>query len=103
MDLIYNFDFLTANDGILLCPSHPDSCVKLNATLFNFKNVCYTAVFNSLQVAITQVPIGLNTNGLPLGVQVIAKAFNDHLTIAVAEEFEKKFGGWVPPTRIVAK
>ena len=86
----------------MLFASHPESEVKLNATLFNFKNVCYTAVFNSLNMAITQVPLGLSNKGLPLGVQVIAKAFNDHLCIAVAEEFERKFGGWVAPTTILA-
>ena len=50
----------------------------------------------------TQVPIGLSTKGLPLGVQVIAAPNNDHLTISVAEEFERKFGGWAPPSTIVA-
>jgi len=88
------------DDGVLLFPDHPDSEVKLNATLFNFKNCVYTAVFNCLSMAVTQVPLGLNTKRLPLGVQVIAKALNDHLTIAVAEELERHFGGWVPPTRI---
>ncbi|RWR98397.1 hypothetical protein B4U79_13549 [Dinothrombium tinctorium] len=34
---------------------------------------------------------------MPLGVQVAAIEYNDHLTIAVAEEIEKVFGGWVPP------
>ncbi|CAG2119065.1 unnamed protein product [Medioppia subpectinata] len=91
---------ILGDDGILLFPTHPDSCVKLNATLFNSGNVCYTMAFNCLRVAITQVPLGLNSNRLPLGVQVIAKPFNDHLTIAVAEEFERRFGGWVPPTRV---
>ncbi|CAG2113362.1 unnamed protein product, partial [Medioppia subpectinata] len=91
---------ILGDDGILLFPTHPDSCVKLNATLFNSGNVCYTMAFNCLRVAITQVPLGLNSDRLPLGVQVIAKPFNDHLTIAVAEEFERRFGGWVPPTRV---
>ncbi|XP_054156891.1 fatty-acid amide hydrolase 2-A-like [Oppia nitens] len=91
---------LLGDDGVLLFPPQPDPEVKLNTTLLNFRSCVYTAVFNCLQVAITSVPLGLNTQGLPLGVQVIAKAFNDHLTIAVAEELEKRFGGWVAPTKI---
>ncbi|CAG2172582.1 unnamed protein product [Oppiella nova] len=91
---------LLGNDNILLFPTHPDNCVKLNATIINMKNTSYTMVFNILDMTITQVPIGLNSRGLPLGVQVIANAFNDHLTIAVAEELERRFGGWVPPTKV---
>jgi len=46
---------------------------------------------------VTQVPLGLNREGLPLGVQVAGPHGRDHLTIAVALELEKEFGGWVPP------
>ena len=35
--------------------------------------------------------------GLPLGVQVGAARGQDHLSIAVALELERAFGGWVPP------
>jgi fatty acid amide hydrolase 2 len=34
---------------------------------------------------------------LPLGVQVAAAAGRDHVSIAVALELERVFGGWVPP------
>jgi len=37
---------------------------------------------------------------LPLGLQVIARKGNDHLTIAVALLLEKEFGGWQPPKRL---
>jgi fatty acid amide hydrolase 2 len=47
-----------------------------------------------LELPVTQVPIGVGENGMPLGVQVVAAHGNDHLTIAVALELEKKFGGW---------
>ena len=43
------------------------------------------------------MPLGLNADGLPLGVQVAAGPGRDHVTIAVALELERVFGGWVPP------
>jgi len=46
------------------------------------------------------VPLGLSKSGLPVGLQVIASPLNDHLSIAVAEELEKGFGGWVSPSEI---
>jgi fatty acid amide hydrolase 2 len=41
--------------------------------------------------------LGLNDDGLPIGVQIISKKNNDMLNIAIALELEKKFGGWVSP------
>jgi fatty acid amide hydrolase 2 len=55
------------------------------------------AVFNLAAVPVTQVPLGLDEAGLPLGVQVAAGPGNDHVSIAVALELERVFGGWVPP------
>ncbi len=40
---------------------------------------------------------GLNSVGVPLGVQVVGGLYNDHLTIGVAEEIERAFGGWTNP------
>ena len=57
----------------------------------------YTAILNMMEFPVTQVPLGLNEKGLPLGVQVAALHGNDHMTIAAAGELEKAFGGWVPP------
>ena len=45
------------------------------------------------------MPLGLNDDGLPLGVQVAAGRDRDHVAIAVALELERAFGGWVPPAR----
>jgi fatty acid amide hydrolase 2 len=46
---------------------------------------------------VTEVPLGLSDGGLPVGVQVAAAPGADHVTIAVAQELERVFGGWVPP------
>jgi len=59
--------------------------------------VAPTAVFNLVGVPVTQVPLGLNPEGLPLGVQVAAAPDRDHVAIATALALERAFGGWVPP------
>jgi hypothetical protein len=56
-----------------------------------------TSIWNVLELPVTQVPLGLSCEGLPLGVQVVAGNGNDHLSIAVALFLEQKFGGWTPP------
>lgn len=39
----------------------------------------------------------IESRGLPLGVQVVAKFQRDHVSIAVAQVLDKVFGGWRPP------
>ena len=88
---------MLGDDGILFYPTHPMMARFHNAAMFNPFNVGYTSIFNALGFPITQVPLGLSGNGLPLGVQVIANKYCDHLSLAVAKELEKGFGGWTFP------
>ncbi|XP_077977656.1 fatty-acid amide hydrolase 2-like [Glandiceps talaboti] len=88
---------LLGDDGILLYPSHPKVAPFHNSPITTPFNFAYTGIFNILGFPITQVPLGLNKDGIPLGIQVIALTNNDHLTLAVARQLEKGFGGWMAP------
>lgn len=55
---------------MLLYPSHPTLAPYHNEPLFRPLNFTYTAIFNALGFPVTQVPLGLAPNGLPLGIQV---------------------------------
>ena len=83
--------------GVMLYPPYVSAAPPHNKPLLPPFNWVYTAIINVMELPSTQVPLGLNDEGLPLGVQVIGVHGNDHLTIAVAMELEKAFGGWVPP------
>ena len=84
-------------DGVLLHHPHPRVAPRHNATVGRAWVLTPAAVFNLLGLPVTQVPLGLNDRGLPLGVQVAARAGNDHVSIACALELERRFGGWTPP------
>jgi Asp-tRNA(Asn)/Glu-tRNA(Gln) amidotransferase A subunit family amidase len=43
------------------------------------------------------VPIGLSAEGLPIGVQVIGRPYEEELVLAVAEEIEQARGPWQAP------
>jgi amidase len=43
------------------------------------------------------VPVGVSNDGLPIGVQVIGRPFEDELVLAVAEAIEQARGPWQPP------
>lgn len=86
--------------GVMLFPSYTRPAPKHNAPLLPPLQWVYTAIFNVLGFPVTQVPLGLNQKGLPLGVQVVSSPGQDHLSIAVAIALEEAFGGWVmPPER----
>jgi len=45
----------------------------------------------------TAVPLGLNAQGLPLGVQIVGPFLEDRTPLKLAELIEREFGGFVPP------
>ncbi|XP_043501542.1 fatty-acid amide hydrolase 2-like [Polistes fuscatus] len=85
------------NNGVLLYPSAPFPAVHHYSSFLRPYNFTYWALFNVLKFPVCQVPLGLDYDGLPLGIQVIAAPYRDHLCIAVAKELETAFGGWVQP------
>lgn len=93
------------DDGVMLFPSHPRVAPRHHTPAFRQlllrHDFIYTGIINVLHLPATQVSLGLNPKGLPLGVQVVAGPGQDHLCIAVAQALEAQFGGWVPPDRRV--
>jgi len=43
------------------------------------------------------VPVGMSREGLPIGVQIIGRPYEDELVLAVAEAIERGRGSWQPP------
>ncbi len=83
--------------GVLLHPAHPRVAPRHGRTVGRPWLLTPSAVFNLAGVPVTEVPLGLSREGLPLGVQVAAGPGRDHVSIAVALELERTFGGWVAP------
>jgi fatty acid amide hydrolase 2 len=88
---------LLGDQGVLLYPSHPVPAPGHGRPLLSPLRWAYTGIFNVLEMPVTQVPLGLGAEGVPLGVQIAAAPGNDHLTIAAAQRLEEAFGGWAPP------
>jgi fatty acid amide hydrolase 2 len=86
-------------DGVLLHPPFPRVAPRHGATVGRPWVLANAAVFNLSGMPVTEVPLGLGSKGLPLGVQVVARRDADHVAIAVALELERALGGWVRPAR----
>jgi fatty acid amide hydrolase 2 len=93
----------TLDGGVLLHPPFAKVAPRHGRTVGRPWTILPAAIFNLLGTPVTQVPLGLNEAGLPLGVQVAACDGADHVTIAVALELERVFGGWVPPPYVPAE
>ena len=87
----------TIGDGVLLHPPFARVAPRHHRTFGRPWMIAPAALFNLIGLPVTEVPLGLNEEGLPLGVQVAAGLDRDHVAIAVAAELERSFGGWVPP------
>jgi fatty acid amide hydrolase 2 len=84
-------------DGVLLEPPLATTAPRHGRTVGRPWWLAHVVPFNLAGLPVTQTPLGLDPNGLPLGVQVVAGPGRDHVSIAVALELERVFGGWTPP------
>lgn len=92
---------LLNENSVIVYPSHPRLAPFHNQPLMFPFNWVYTGLFNTLGIPVTQVPLGLSKEGLPLGVQIAAGLNNDVLTIALANELAKcGIARWVNPGTI---
>jgi fatty acid amide hydrolase 2 len=89
-------------DGVLLEPPLATTAPRHGRTVGRPWWLAHVVPFNLAGLPVTQTPLGLDRQGLPLGVQVVAGPGRDHVSIAVAMELERVFGGWRPPAHLAA-
>lgn len=63
---------LLKDDGVFLYPVHPTQAPYHNEPLLRPFNFSYTAIINSLGLPACSIPLGLGSEGLPIGIQVVA-------------------------------
>ncbi len=57
----------------------------------------YCEWFNLLGTPAAVVPVGRSPEGLPIGVQIVARPWQEELVLSVAAALEKQCGGYAPP------
>ncbi|XP_075980348.1 fatty-acid amide hydrolase 2-A-like [Anticarsia gemmatalis] len=98
-DLENIFTTMLGENGVFLYPTHPTTAPYHNEPLVRPFNFTYTSIINCLGLPSTTVPLGLSSEGLPIGIQVVANYNQDRICFAVAEELDRAFGGWVEPQK----
>ena len=93
-------DEILDENAVLLLPVHPEPAPHPIVTIPKLFNVAYTCIFNNFGLPGTTVPAGLS-NGLPIGLQILAKKNCDRLTLAAGVELDTVFGGWRVPCPVL--
>ena len=87
-----NLAFLDDFDAIL-CPVN-----AVPATLHDEPaRFDYTYHYNLLGWPVVVVRCGQSSEGLPIGVQVVAPPWREDIAVAAARQIEADLGGWVAP------
>jgi Asp-tRNA(Asn)/Glu-tRNA(Gln) amidotransferase A subunit family amidase len=90
---------------ILLCPvasipafRHGERSWEIDGKTVQYLDAwSYTEWFNLLGTPAAAVPFGRSNEGLPIGVQIVARPWEEELVLAVAVELEAQRGEWQAP------
>ena len=90
---------------VLLCPAaaipafrHDERAWTIEGQTVEYLDaVRYTQWFNSLGAPGVVVPVGSSPEGLPIGVQIAARPFEDEVALGVAAIVDRAFGYRAPP------
>jgi Asp-tRNA(Asn)/Glu-tRNA(Gln) amidotransferase A subunit family amidase len=90
---------------ILLCPvaaipafRHGERSWNIDGRIVEYLDAwSYTEWFNLLGTPAAAVPFGRSKEGLPIGVQIVARPWEEELVLAVAAELETQRGAWQAP------
>ena len=84
--------------GVMLYPTFSRPAPRHYYAMLLAMHSGYTSIFNAMEMPSTAVPLGLSVSrGVPLGLQVVGRRGDDHLTIATALALQSALGGWTPP------
>lgn len=87
-----DFDKVFKQVDLLITPTTPTTAFKIGEKLDNplemYLSDIYTTSANLAGIPGMNIPIGTNRNGLPIGMQVLAKQFDEEKLISFAKRFE---------------
>jgi Asp-tRNA(Asn)/Glu-tRNA(Gln) amidotransferase A subunit family amidase len=90
---------------VLLCPvasipafRHGERSWEIDGKTVEYLDAwSYTEWFNLLGTPAVAVPFGRSNEGLPIGVQIVARPWQEELVLEVAAELEAQRGAWQRP------
>jgi len=97
-----NTPLILAPVGATTAFEHGRHRVDVNGTYVNvFRAFSYSQTFNVFGLPSVVVPAGKTSRGLPIGVQVIGRPFEELSVLAAAAIIEEALGGWQMPALLL--
>ncbi|KTD78312.1 amidase [Legionella waltersii] len=96
MEYMHNFD-------VIICPvaTTPANLYEVKEAIterFDLAyDLTYNIPYNMMGWPAASVRCGTSKEGLPIGVQIVAKSWREDIVLAVAKRVEELFGGWKAP------
>ncbi|HEY1420359.1 MAG TPA: amidase [Candidatus Dormibacteraeota bacterium] len=81
---------------LILCPVAPDVAPLYRAKVVPAHQFSYTTPYSLSGNPCVVVRAGTAPEGLPIGVQVVARNWNDDIALRAAAAIERALGGWRP-------
>jgi len=79
-------------------PDQETRVIKIDGGEFSYPDqLAWPGIATLPGLPATAIPLGLNAQGLPLGVQIVGPFLEDRTPLKLAELIEHEFGGFVPP------
>ena len=101
-----SFNTAFANCDLIVCPTSFGTAMPLDSDLSPLEYYAldlFTVAMNLAGIPACSVPAGLASNGLPLGLQVVGKRFDDLRVLQLAKHIEQFAGVDNRPTKIMGK
>lgn len=101
-----SFDKAFDNCDLIVCPSGAGTALPLDSDLTPLEYYAldlFTVAMNLAGIPAVSVPCGLATNGLPLGMQVVGKRFDDMRVLQLAKHIEVAANIDNRPTKILGE
>jgi amidase len=88
--------FMEEYDAIV-CPVNAYPAIPHDTWAKKYPGFSYTMTFNLTGWPVAVVRAGTSSEGLPIGVQIVARPWNEHEALALAQYVERALNGWPKP------
>jgi amidase len=79
-------------------PEQEDRRINIDGTDFSYPDqLAWPGIATLPGLPSTAIPLGLTSQGLPVGVQIVGPWLEDRTPLKLAELIEREFGGFIPP------
>jgi amidase len=85
--------FMEGHDAIV-CPVNAYPAMPHDTWTEKYPAFSYTMTFNLTGWPVVVVRAGTSPEGLPIGVQIVARPWNEHEALALAQHIERALSGW---------